>query len=110
MLENEGLQRNASEIDDYLEHALATIECPAMRDVGGCGLFLGTERVRDRTEKSPGRGGAQRVVNRLEDEGFPIGTSVSCDATLKRRPPLVFGRKHADAFPVVFDEMVRKLY
>ena len=110
VLEKEGLQHNASEVGGYLKQALAKIECPALGDVRGCGLFLGMEWVSDRTEKTPDRDGANRVVNRLKDKGFLIGTSGSHDATLKLRPPLVFEREHADSFLAAFEETVRELY
>jgi 4-aminobutyrate aminotransferase-like enzyme len=39
---------------------------------------------------------AERVVNRLRDDGILIGRTGRGENVLKIRPPLVFGDEHAD--------------
>jgi len=49
---------------------LDRIECVAIGDVRGHGLFVGLDWVSDRETKTPDPKGAIRVVNRLQEKGF----------------------------------------
>ena len=54
-------------------------------------------------------GGAVEVVNRLKDKGFLISNAGALGNVLKIRPPLVFGREHADSFLSAFKETLDEL-
>ena len=65
-------------------------------DVRGKGLFFGVELVRDRPQREPAPREAARVREHLRDNGVLLGTSGPFNNVLKIRPPLVFGRQHAE--------------
>ena len=54
------------------------------------------------------RFGAQRVVVRLGNKGFPIGIPGAHDATLRVCPALVLGRIQTNALMAVSHDMFRK--
>jgi 4-aminobutyrate aminotransferase-like enzyme len=97
-LEAENLQQNALETGAYL---LAELGGVAQRfsqvgEVRGKGLYIGIELVRDRKSKKPDREAATRVVDRLRDRNILVGIAGPHGNVLKIRPPLCFGREHAD--------------
>jgi 4-aminobutyrate aminotransferase-like enzyme len=97
-IEGEKLQQNALEVGDYL---LAGIERVAQRfkrvgDVRGKGLYIGVELVTDRKSKKPDRAAATRVVDMLRERNVLVGIAGPYGNVLKIRPPLCFGRDHAD--------------
>jgi 4-aminobutyrate aminotransferase-like enzyme len=65
-------------------------------DVRGKGLFFGVELVRDRATREPAPREAARVREHLRENGVLLGTSGPRNNVLKIRPPLVFGRQHAE--------------
>jgi 4-aminobutyrate aminotransferase-like enzyme len=65
-------------------------------DVRGGGLFFGIELVHDRATRKPAPGAAARIRERLRGNGVLLGTTGPHGNVLKIRPPLVFGRRHAD--------------
>jgi 4-aminobutyrate aminotransferase-like enzyme len=65
-------------------------------DVRGGGLFFGIELVRDRATREPAPDAAARIRERLRQNGVLLGTTGPHGNVLKIRPPLVFGRRHAD--------------
>jgi len=110
VIETEHLQEQVAEVGAYLRDALGKIECEAMGDVRGHGLFVGLDWVSDRKTKTPDIEGASRVVNRLKDKGVLTSNAGALFNVVKLRPPLVFGREHADLFLHAFEETVRELY
>ncbi|HEU4517178.1 MAG TPA: aminotransferase class III-fold pyridoxal phosphate-dependent enzyme, partial [Steroidobacteraceae bacterium] len=94
----EKLQENARDTGAYL---LAELESVADRfacvgDVRGKGLYIGVELVRDRKAKTPDRDTATRIVDMLRDRNVLVGIAGPYGNVLKIRPPLSFGREHAD--------------
>ena len=65
-------------------------------DVRGKGLFLAVELVRDRDTREPATAEAARVVEAMRDQGVLTALIGRDRNALKFRPPLVFGREHAD--------------
>lgn len=110
VIETEGLRERVAEVGTYLREGLSGIECEAMGDVRGHGLFIGLDWVSDRKTKEPDSEGAKRLVNRLRDKGFLTSNAGALFNVVKIRPPLVFGRDHADLFLTAFEETVRELH
>jgi 4-aminobutyrate aminotransferase-like enzyme len=94
----EGLQDNARETGRYILDGLTTLAkgSPAVGDVRGAGLYLGVEIVRDRSSRDPDSEAAGKIVNAMRDRNVLIGTAGPTRSVLKIRPPLPFGREHAD--------------
>ncbi len=109
VIEEERLDRNAREVGAHLAEGLRRIDCPGIGDVRGRGLFLGVDWVNDREARTPDRDGARRVVNRLRERGFLLESAGAHFNVLKIRPPLVFGRDHADLFLEAFEETLREV-
>jgi 4-aminobutyrate aminotransferase-like enzyme len=110
VIESEKLQQRVAEVGAYLRDGLVEIECEAIGDVRGHGLFIGLDWVSDRETRTPDPEGAKRVINRLKDKGFLTSTAGALFNVIKLRPPLVFDREHADLFLTAFEETVRELY
>jgi 4-aminobutyrate aminotransferase-like enzyme len=109
VIETEKLEERVNDVGAYLRDALGKIECEAMGDVRGHGLFIGLDWVSDRETKTADPKGAIHVVNRLKDKGFLTSNAGALFNVIKLRPPLVFEREHADLFLAAFEETVREL-
>ncbi len=72
-----------------------TAEDPSVGDVRGWGLAVALDLV-DPTTGRPDPDRTGRVVEGMRDRGVLIGRTGREGATLKIRPPLVFGDDHAD--------------
>lgn len=112
VIEDEGLRENVADVGAYLKGELTRRhnDSQPIGDIRGQGLFIGLEWVSDRVAKTPDREGAVRAVNRLKQKGFLTSNAGAFGNVLKIRPPLVFGREHADAFLTAFDETMAELY
>jgi len=79
VIEKEGLQKNASDVGEYLK-----------------------ERFGELRKKYPLLGGspnpdmAEHIMNHMRQNGVLIGTTGQKSDVLKIRPPLVFEKEHAD--------------
>jgi 4-aminobutyrate aminotransferase-like enzyme len=109
VIEREKLQQRVNEVGSYLLDKLRKIECEAIGDVRGDGLFIGIDWVSDRETKTADPQGAIQVVNRLKDKGFLTSNAGSLFNVVKLRPPLIFEREHADGFLAAFEATVREL-
>ncbi len=105
VIEQEDLQQNALTTGQYLTDGLATLaeKHAAIGDIRGSGLFKVVELVTDRESRTPAKDLAVTVVNALRSRGILIGSIGPHDNILKLRPPMVFGREHADFFLDVLD-------
>jgi 4-aminobutyrate aminotransferase-like enzyme len=72
--------------------------------VRGSGLLIGVELVRDRDTREPASREAEAVANGLRARGVLVGTTGPRASAMKIRPPLVFGREHADQLLEALDE------
>ena len=108
VIEEEGLAESVDRVGRFLRDELTRmqLEHVSIGDVRGYGLFVGMEWISDRERKSPDPDGAARVVNRLKEKGFLIGSAGAFGNVLKIRPPLVFQQEHADLFLTAFDEVI----
>ena len=109
VIEQEQLLRNALEVGDYLQqrlHALAERhDCVAC--VRGQGLFFGLELVDQ--ARAPATAAARRLINDMRRRGVLISTIGPHGNVLKMRPPMVFGREHADLLIGALDEALGTL-
>lgn len=98
VIEAEGLVANALDTGAYLTSRLRALaaEHEAIGDVRGPGLYLGVDLVTDRATKAPATALAADVANHARDRGVLVSTDGPADNVLKIKPPIVFGRDHAD--------------
>ncbi|MBW8724633.1 MAG: aspartate aminotransferase family protein [Inquilinus limosus] len=108
VIESEGLVANARDTGAFLRQGLQDLAArhPAIGDVRGAGLFLGVELVRDRATREPDGALAARVVNGLRRRRVLVSSCGRNGNVLKLRPPLVFGREHAE---ILVDALDRTL-
>lgn len=111
VIEEEQLIANASDVGSYLRAMLEELagEHPIIGDVRSWGLMLGVELVKDRHGRSPATSQAHYVVNALRDRGILVGRTGPAASVIKIRPPLVFGRSHADLLVDALDGVLRVL-
>jgi 4-aminobutyrate aminotransferase-like enzyme len=98
VIEDEGLAENAAGVGGYLLDGLLALQRrhPLIGDVRGEGLLLGVELVEDPVARTPAAGRAHQVTEAMRQRGILLGTTGPASNVLKIRPPLVFGRDHAD--------------
>ncbi|MDE1174953.1 MAG: aminotransferase class III-fold pyridoxal phosphate-dependent enzyme [Parvibaculaceae bacterium] len=100
IIEGENLPQQAKEVGDYMRAGLSDLakRFPAIGDVRGAGLFTGLELVAGDDARTPAAELTTRIVNGLRDRRVLISATGPGANILKIRPPLVFGREHADIF------------
>jgi len=106
VIEEEGLLGQAAEVGRYLRGGLEQLarRHELVGDVRGEGLLVGVELVRDRETRAPAPETARAVANGMRDRGVLIGTTGTDANVLKIRPPLPFGRDHADLLLATLEE------
>jgi 4-aminobutyrate aminotransferase-like enzyme/Ser/Thr protein kinase RdoA (MazF antagonist) len=99
VIEDERLVENAARVGSRLLRSLDALrtDFSSIAEVRGQGLLVGVELVTDSSERAAAGALAERVVDRLRDDGILIGRTGRGGNVLKIRPPLVFGDEHADA-------------
>ena len=97
VIEDEGLQANAADTGKYLKAGITALaaDCDVLADVRGAGLYLGVDVV-DPATGEPSAARAAAIVNAMRDRRVLISATGPADNVLKIRPPLPFGRAHAD--------------
>jgi len=110
-IESRGLIASAAEVGGHLVRELraATAGDERIGQVRGSGLFVAVEVVEDRTALVPDPATASAVVNGLRRRRVLISASGRHGNVLKIRPPLVFGREHADRFLTEFTATLDEL-
>lgn len=93
---NEGLQKNALEVGDYLKKELTKLakDHPIIGDVRGQGLFLGIELVSK--NMIPLTDQASYLANRMKDHKILMSTDGVDNNVLKIKPPMVFSKENAN--------------
>jgi len=94
VMEAEGLPSSAAATGAHLLARLQALWHPAVARVTGRGLFFAVELRGPDGAPAPGR--AHRTVEAMRRRGVLIGRIGRHDHILKLRPPLPFGRAHAD--------------
>jgi 4-aminobutyrate aminotransferase-like enzyme len=111
VLENEHLPENAVSTGAYLAAGLRSLQQrhAVIGEVRDKGLFLAVEMVRDRTSREPAGAEAGRLINLMRERGVLISRVGRFDSVLKLRPPLPFGREHADILLSTLDDCLGAL-
>jgi 4-aminobutyrate aminotransferase-like enzyme len=80
---------------------------PVIGNVQGSGLFWGLDLVSDRAARTPiGYTDAKRIVSELRRRHVLAGVTGRHSNVLKIRPPLPFGREHADILVSAIDSVL----
>ncbi|MCM2472320.1 aspartate aminotransferase family protein [Rhizobium sp. CG5] len=112
IIRDEDLMGNALSTGDHMLAGMRQLQqsFDCIGDVRGAGLFLGLEFVKDRQSREPDGGLALAVVNRMRDRKVLISAAGIHGNTLKIRPPLPFGKEHADIFLDTLEEVLRAMH
>jgi 4-aminobutyrate aminotransferase-like enzyme len=99
VIEDEGLQANAAGTGGYLTAGITALAAgsPALAGVRGAGLYVGADVV-DPATGAPSAALAAAIVNAMRERRVLISATGPAGSVLKVRPPLPFGRAHADDF------------
>jgi 4-aminobutyrate aminotransferase-like enzyme len=97
VMDDERIIEHAADVGEYLAARLREVATPtpAIAEVRAIGLAIGVEIVKPGTTE-PDAATAKEIVEAMRGNGVLIGTTGRHSNTLKIRPPLVFGRHHAD--------------
>jgi len=112
IIDDEGLLENARKLGTILAAGLSELarNHEIIGNVQGSGLFWGLDLVTDRGSREPvTRADTNRLVTALSREGVLMGTTGRHGNVLKIRPPLPFGRDHADQALEVLDGCLRAM-
>lgn len=98
VMEEEALQSNAEQVGRYINQQLKSMqqELPIIGDIRGHGLWVGIELVNNPQTKEPATEAANKVINRLKEQGVLTGRIGPFDNVIKIRPPMPFQQEHAD--------------
>ncbi|UNB53024.1 aminotransferase class III-fold pyridoxal phosphate-dependent enzyme [Mycolicibacterium sp. YH-1] len=109
VIRGDRLIENARTVGTYLLDELRS-GCASREqvfEIRGAGLFIGVDIVEDRQSATPNGALAKQIVDDLRRNFVLVSASGPEGNVLKIRPPLVFGRAHADrlleAFFAAFD-------
>lgn len=99
VIEEEGLRANSAAVGGYLTAEISELAArrPVLAGVRGAGLYIGVDVV-DPETGAPSPSLASAIVNAMRDRRVLISATGPAGNVLKIRPPLPFGRAHADQF------------
>ena len=95
VIADEGLQENAVTTSAYLTERLRALRHPMLANVRAVGQFYGVEFVLD-DAMTPATDFVADLVEAMVARGFLLNKIGRGGNTLKIRPPMAFGREHAD--------------
>ena len=106
VLEREQLMANALTTGRYLRQQLVDLAqlYSCLGEVRGHGLLLGVEVIEASGFPAPRH--AKAIINGLRERGVLIGSEGPAGNVLKLRPPLCFGREHADRVVAALSEVL----
>ena len=111
VIERERLIDNADETGTFMKQEVGRLmgRHDIIGDVRGAGLAVCIELVRDRTSLEPAKDETDRLLNLMRDEGVLIGNEGVHGNIVKLRPPMVFGREHAELAVNALDRALSRL-
>ena len=93
VIEEEGLLAHAQDVGAYTLELMRGLDHPFIADVRGRGMFFGIELAEG---EAPRPEAAARVVEGMRRRGILMGRIGRHQHILKLRPPMPFGRAHAE--------------
>jgi len=110
VLDAEGLPANSVSTGAYLKDSVTRIAAAStvLGAVRGAGLYIGVD-VLDPETGSPSGDLASAIVNAMRERRVLISATGPRGSVLKIRPPLPFGRQHADQFLTALDDVIATL-
>ncbi len=107
VIDDERIIEHAADVGEYLAGRLREVaaRAPLIGQVRNVGLAIGVEIVRPGTTE-PDPAATKEIVEGMRQNGVLIGTTGRHGNTLKIRPPLVFGRQHADLLVATLGEVL----
>ena len=110
VLADEGLPANAVATGGYLKSALTLVAAgsPVLGDVRGVGLYLGVDVVSP-SSGAPSAELAAAIVNGMRSRRVLISATGPRGHVLKIRPPLPFGRAHADELVTALSDVLSEV-
>jgi 4-aminobutyrate aminotransferase-like enzyme len=110
VLADEDLPGNAVTTGGYLLSSLTALasSSPGLAEVRGAGLYLGVDVVSPSTG-APSAELAAAIVNGMRERRVLISATGPRGNVLKIRPPLPFGREHADRLTTVLSEVLAEV-
>ncbi len=110
VIEEEGLQKNAFEVGEYLKTGLCQLQTqfPIIGDVRGEGFFLGFELIRNRETLEPADKETSYLANRMRQHGILNSTDGLHHNVIKIKPPMCFDKANADFLLTKFEEIFKE--
>lgn len=108
VVQEEKLQLHALEVGEQLLNGLRELQQQheIVADVRGSGLFLGVELLKN---GAPATHEANRIANRMREEGILLGTDGPFHNVIKIRPPMPFSHTDADRLLTTLGELLREV-
>jgi 4-aminobutyrate aminotransferase-like enzyme len=105
VVQEEKLQSHALEVGEQLLNGLRALQLrhEIVADVRGSGLFLGVELSKN---GAPATHEANRIANRMREEGILLGTDGPFHNVIKIRPPMPFSHTDADLLLTTLGELL----
>lgn len=94
VIEAEGLQANAQATGAYVVERLSALSHPLIAQVRGVGMFFGVEFLLE--DGTPATTFVADLIEGMVARGVLLNNIGKHRNTLKMRPPMPFGREHAD--------------
>ncbi|XP_045393418.1 ethanolamine-phosphate phospho-lyase isoform X2 [Lemur catta] len=98
IIENEGLQGNATKVGNYLTELLNKQKAkhPLIGDIRGVGLFIGIDLVKDRQQRTPATAEAQHIIYKMKEKRVLLSADGPHRNVLKIKPPMCFTEEDAE--------------
>ena len=106
VLEEEQLLDNAVQVGGFVARGLRELQSryDIIGDVRDKGMFFAMELVTDRDSKTPATEASGRFINMMCERGVLISRIGRDNNILKLRPPMPFGRDHAELLLETLDQ------
>jgi len=111
VMRDEKLMENARDVGRYVQQGLKDIAArhPIVGSVRGRGLYFGLELLHDGDVNRPASMEADKVINLMRDAGVLISKIGKHSNVLKMRPPMPFGKEHADILLAALDRALAQV-